>query len=951
MTRESAQEESELLERERELEALDEAIRASCAGAGGAVLIEGPAGIGKSSLIRAGRERARSAGMRVLSARGSELEQRFAYGIVRQLFERALLTADDRERREFLGGSARLAEGIFGEASAEQAGLSEEARLHALFWLSVNLAEKQPLALAVDDLHWCDTGSLRWLAYLLHRIEGLSILLLASFRPAEPGSDTRLLDALAAEPTASVVRPASLSRTAAATLVRNDLSPRADDEFCAACHDETKGNPLLLRELVSALASEGVDPTSKELHRVRSIGPHAVSRTVALRLASLPAESSALAQAVAVLGDDADLGVAAALAGLGREPAATAAATLMRVGLLRREPPLGFVHPVVRAAIYGELTASGREQAHARAAEILAAHDAPPEQVAAHVLLTEPAGRPAVVAALRAAAASALARGAVESAAAYLRRALAEPPLPEERADLLIELSRAERLVHGPSAAEHLREALELARGPQRRAEIALELGRTLYFSQQGREAVDVIEAALSELPPGDRRLRRSLEAALLHAAIEDEALYPGALPRLARVRAEAQDDSPEARALLAILSYHDTRAGASLDQCVARAEQALAGERPPPEEAVVFAFAGFVLAAADRFEAVTSVCDEVIADARARGSVFAFAVASWLRGRVNHLRGSLDEAEADLRNSVDAGRSHGLYAVLAYPVAKLADVLMERGELGAASDVLASLGITSDVPDTPHLHTFMETRGRLRVLQGRPREGVAELRELGRRFETIGGRNPAVIAWRSEAALALRALGDSERARALADEEVELAREWGAPRALGRALRIAALVEDGERRLERLRNAVETLADSPAILERAYALAEYGAALRRSNQRSEARAPLRDAVELARVCGAEPLVQRAHEELLAAGARPRRFRETGVESLTASERRIATMAAEGLTNREIAQALFVTPKTVEMHLHNAFRKLDVRSRTELPSALSRASPAARAVQ
>ncbi|MDQ3866051.1 MAG: LuxR C-terminal-related transcriptional regulator, partial [Actinomycetota bacterium] len=447
-------------------------------------------------------------------------------------------------------------------------------------------------------------------------------------------------------------------------------------------------------------------------------------------------------------------------------------------------------------------------------------------------------------------------------------------------------------------------------------------------------------EAALAQLPPGNQRTRRALEAAILHTAIEDSALYPRATQRLDRARAERMDDSPEARTLLAILAYHDTRAGSSLDDCVARAEQALAGQTPPPDEAVVFAFAGFVLAAADRFDAAASVCDDAIADARSRGSVFAFAVAAWLRGRVNHLRGALSEAEADLRNSIEAGRAHGLHPVLPYPVAKLADVLMDRGDLDEAANALASLPVAETVPDTPHLHTFMETRGRLRVLQGRPREGLADLLELGRRFEAIGGRNPAVIAWRSEAALALRALGKDERARTLAAEELELAQEWGAPRTLGRALRIAALVDDGGQQLQRLRSAVDVLAKSPALLERAHTLTDYGAALRRASQRAEARAPLRDAVDLARDCGAEPLVDRAHAELLATGARPRRLHESGIESLTASERRIAAMAAGGLTNREIAQALFVTPKTIEMHLHHAFRKLGVRSRTELASTL-----------
>jgi DNA-binding CsgD family transcriptional regulator len=177
-----------------------------------------------------------------------------------------------------------------------------------------------------------------------------------------------------------------------------------------------------------------------------------------------------------------------------------------------------------------------------------------------------------------------------------------------------------------------------------------------------------------------------------------------------------------------------------------------------------------------------------------------------------------------------------------------------------------------------------------------------------------------------------------------LAREELELARAWGAPRALGRALRVVGLVESGRQGIERIRESVAVLEHSPARLEQAYAVTDLGAALRRGNRRAEAREHLRSGLELAQRCGATRLAERAHEELVAAGARPRRLVMSGVESLTPSERRTAGLAAEGLTNKEIAQALFVTPRTVEMHLSNAFRKLDISARTQLPAALAAAA-------
>jgi DNA-binding CsgD family transcriptional regulator len=230
----------------------------------------------------------------------------------------------------------------------------------------------------------------------------------------------------------------------------------------------------------------------------------------------------------------------------------------------------------------------------------------------------------------------------------------------------------------------------------------------------------------------------------------------------------------------------------------------------------------------------------------------------------------------------------------------------------------------------------------RLRLLRGDLAGGLEEMLQAGRLFEEVGSWNPAFIAWRSPAALALLQLGRGDEGGPLVEEELELARTWGAPRALGAALRAAGLIEGGERGLALLEEAVEVLSESPAKLEHAKARTELGAALRRANRRSEAREQLRQGLELATICGAVSLAERAETELLATGARPRRIALSGVESLTPSERRVAEMAAEGPTNREIAQALFVTQRTVEVHLTSIYRKLAISSRSQLAAALGK---------
>jgi len=939
---------SDLLEREGELAQLGALIEAARDGAGRFVLLEGGAGIGKTGLLTAAREWGREAGMDVLHARGGELEREFSYGIVRQLFEPALAGARGRSRAEILSGAAALAAPLFGgdylADGGSTAAESGFATVHGLFWLTANLAGRRPLMLAVDDLHWADKPSLRWLSYLIRRLEGLPLLVVACLRPAEPEGEDRALAEVVSDPAVFVVRPPPLSDAAVAVLVRATLSPEAEAEFCDACFAATGGNPLFVRELMAALATQGVAATADQAPRVREIGPEGVVRSVRLRLSRLPAEAERLARAVAVLGDDVELDAAAALAGLDHERAADAAAALARAGILRPELPLAFVHPVVRAAVYNGLTPAEREREHAKAARILAERGAADEHAAAQLLLTSPKGEDSVVVSLREAARHALAQGAGDNAVAYLRRALAEPPPTEQRAETLHELGSAERLTLEPAASGHLREALRLTEDPRRRAWIALELGRMLFWGEGGRadEAVDVLERAIAELPGDEPDLRQRLEAALLTIALEEPALYVRAVERLERLRAQRPDSTLGGRILLAALAYHDARAGASLASCVARAERALAGGPLYGHEAGMgWCHVGFVFVNADRFDAARDIYDAALVDARARGSVFAFALASLLRGGAAYLRGALVDAEADLRLAIEACESNGLAARLPTPYAYLADTLIERGDLDGAAGALARVAAGEDFPETVHLISYRTSRARLRILQGRTREGLAELFELGRRFEAIGGRNPAVYSWRSPAALALLELGEREEARRLSAEEVELAREWGASRALGKALRTAGLVEGGEAGLPLLREAVDALEDSSALLERARALTELGAALRRANRRREAREPLRQGLELAHSCGAKPLAEHAHTELLATGARPRRLVLSGLEALTPSERRVAEMAADGLSNRDIAQALFVTPKTVEVHLSNAYRKLEISSRSQLPLALA----------
>ncbi len=936
-------EETALLERGEELAALDAALAACRLGTGELVVIEGPAGIGKSSVVAEGRSRAGDAGMTVLQARGSELEGAFSYGVVRQLFEPALARADAGERGRLLGGVAVHAARLFdpaavvgGEPASEDAAF---ALHHGLYWLVVNLAESRPLVLAIDDLQWADAASVRWVSYLGRRLEGLRVCVLAAVRPLE--DEGPVLAELLADPGTTVVRPTALSAAAVAELVRAGLSPEAEDEFCLACHRATGGNPLFVRELVRTLGVEEVAPTAASAEAVERLAPDAVSRSVRVRLSRLPAEAASVARAVAVLGDGAEGSHVARLAEIDPRALAAAAATLARAHLLHADPPFRFVHPVVRNAVYESIPADERAQDHARAATMLASAGAAREAVAAQLLLAPPETADGAVATLRAAARRAVADGALESATRYLRRALQEPVEPEERGGLLLELAGSELWLGTTTVVETLRDAVTLVREPRTRREAYLELGRALAWSLREEDAVQALEQALAEDPDADDELSRRIEADLIASAIRVPSLHADARNRLDSLDFTVVE-GVGAHMLLGLHAFHETTQGRGRERAVAHAEQALSAIPPEEQGFSVWAPLG-VLVFADRLDEGLRYVEASLANARLRGGAYSFAGGLVSRAMLRFAAGALEEAEADLRIAFDQFAQRQVRFV-PHTYGYLAQVLVERGAPAEAAEVLgAAAAELGEIPEQFWYLPLIRARGMVASARGDHQAALADALTTGRILAAVGAVNPAVSSpgWRSQAALVHHALGAEAEALGLAREEVELAREWGAPRALGRALRVLGSLEGGGEGSDHLREAVDVLEASPARLEYANALTDLGAALRRGNRRAEAREPLRQALELAQRIGAVVAAERAHDELIASGARPRRLVTTGVDALTPSERRVAALAAEGLSNREIAQSLFVALRTVEMHLSNAFRKLGVSARTQLPAALA----------
>lgn len=940
-----------LLERDAELALLERLVDTAAASTGNLVLIEGPAGIGKSALLAELRRRAAAAGCGILAARGSELEREFAFGVVGQLFEGAVAAAPPAERDRLLGGAAARAARLFPvlDEPGSPVGHSSFALQHALYWLTVNLAGGRPLLLVVDDAHWADPASLAFLGFLARRLETLPVLLVVTTRPAEPGVTPGVLEDLDLEPGSFVVEPEPLSPPAVATLVRAALGEAAHEVLCAACHEASGGNPFYLGELLREL--RGADAPSVD--QVRTLGPRRVATAVLVRIGRLDPPAGALACTLAVL-DRAELRLAAELADLDLPEAGTAADALFQAGVLSDErPELSFVHPVVRQAIYRDLPPTERAAAHGRAARLLAAAGAGPEAVAAHLLAGEPQADPWAVARLREAAQEALAWGVPDAAVRYLQRAMAEPPESADRPELLIELGAAANVAGGPDPTGSLTEAWELATDPELRARVAFELGFVLADNHRVVEAVAILEQGGEELRGSGSQLAVELRCSLLLMGMLTAATRRRTRARFRATRAQMAESAAEATALLGPLAAFDLLvSGGTADEVAALVDRAVRTTPGRVDRAfwILPGLSTWLLVETGRLEAAERCASQAIATMRAHGALHGLALAAAMRALVRHRRGALAAAEADATTGLEIAAELGVWHGFSPATLNvLVSVLLDRGEPAAARIALGRAEGQPCQPDGLLDQLLYEANARVLMAEGNPRAALVEL-AVCRDFEAAYGIDNGVVpvAWRGQAALAHLALGELDQAHRLAAEEVRLARRFGAPRPLGLALHALGLVllaaSDPSGR-EHLREAAGILERAGLVLDHARVQAGLGAALRRANQRVEARRGLRAALETARSCGARDLAEAAAVELQAAGGPSMAPRQRGAHALTVSERRVAQLAAEGLTNAAIAQALFVSVKTVEMHLSSTYRKLAISSRSQLPAVLAGQNP------
>ncbi len=923
-----------LVDRDLELGQLRACLDAALAGRSRTAVIAGPAGIGKTSLLQRLRADARAAGATVLSARGSQLEKEFGFGAVRQLFDPHL--GDPAVREGLLAGAAAGASQVFDGAHSPADAPPESlfTVLHGLFLLTGNLTARGPVVVAVDDAQWCDTSSLRFLGYLVRRLEGLPVLVVATVRTGEQYVDDELLHELSADPDAVAVHPRPLTRTGSVEVVRSRLAG-ADEDFAGACFRTTSGNPLLLRQLLQALESEGVRPDASHADTVRAIGSRAVSSMVMMRFRRMPGAYRDVARAIAVLGDGASLPLVATMTQLSEEATAAAIAGLARSEVLRPEHPLGFVHPLVGAAVYDDLPLGEREMQHGRAAQVLGLGGASPEQVAAHLLVVPPRGDHAVVEALREAAARAAARGSTESATAYLRRALQEPPAREELATLLMEVGRLETLTSGTAAIEHLEAAYQLFEDPVDRAETAIMLGRTAVFAGPRGAATRIAREAAAELPEHLSDHRQALVA-----LSRISGFMHGLDPREYAVEEPPPvvGDGPGARGLAALVAWEELCAGTDRERAVALARFALEDrilQRHDP--GLLWVVAANVLGMAG--EDTEAFWEEELEVAYRTGNLFAaMATHLWLGFQQWHtgdLRAALQSMAHCTEQNI-AWNLHGLGQMYVEPFS--VHLLLDRGHVGDAREMLELAAETPRMGDSVRLH--LEAEARVLLAEGRPEESLAALD----RAEALMGvvRNPVWRPWRWLRARTLHALGRDDEALDLLDEELDACRLWGTPGLVGRTLLLRGQVL-GPAGEDVLREALRLLTGSERRLDVGWASYSLAALLLGRDPASgpapEAAVLLRRAVEVAEACGADGLRQDAATLLRTLGEHvsdvpPPRVRLTG------TERRIAMMAADGVEPEQIAMAFLVTTSTVTSIVESVYERLGVSSPAGLRAAL-----------
>jgi DNA-binding NarL/FixJ family response regulator len=902
--------------REKELRTLRGFLANAAAGRAEILSITGELGVGKSVLLDAAADLARSMGFTVAIGRGARLETHLDGGVVRQLAE------------ELDGDAADLPP-------------NQVSSLEGFYHLVRDAADQRPVALVIDDVQATDVWSMRSLAYIRRRTADLPLLIiLGSTIGQTPAGEVAIAELTGCS--SESMELGGLDVPAVAELLKTNISAPVHADLAAVCHDVTNGNPYLLNALFRALRKRFGESWGRILpDDVRTLGAPDLGELLRVRLRALPGAAE-LVRAVAVLDAEATVDLVAAMSGLDYPHALRGIDALVRLRILSNSTSVSFRHSFARYAVLEDLPVATRAADHARAARLLSDEDAPDEQVAAHLLEARGIRLPWGVDVLRRAARTAHHKGDLALAHALLERALDEHLQPDERLAVQLELVHVDFLVDQATGMARLREALAHADDARSAVGQAVTMLLRACSASEARLAISIALQLQSRLSSQEHNESWELRAmSYLAAAGNDLGLALRASMFTDELETEVPEE-PRLRQIHAVLmSLGHALRGDSALEAVRYAAEALSGERTDVfVQPFVFTLSTCFLVDApelsDRFRRAIGSSSEPHDFHLRKGTAVSLA-----HGMDCLANGELIKAKTFLKWQMRLFDE--LNAVATCPMAilcaaRLTEVLVNLGRSDEARELLARNGFTGELPELFQHNLLLYARGKLKLATKDPDGALEDLLECGRRLEASAVDSPAVIPWRALAVRAYLALGMREAAAKLAKLDHEKARLWGTPRALGTALLSIGLTADDEEAGTRaLLKATEFLAESKAKLHLAEAVFELGAQLRRRGQSERAIPYLRRAVELSAKCESQPLIRLAGDELRA--CEPANAEGT-VHGLTKQETRVAGMAAQGLTNRQIAEALFLTRRTVELHLSGAYRKLGITGRADLAMAL-----------
>jgi tetratricopeptide (TPR) repeat protein len=868
-----------LWERDEEVATLKEAIaalRADAASSGSLLVFSGEAGLGKTALLAEARRIAESSGCAVWSARGGETVTSVPFNVVRQLLQPALVSLLPEEAREYLGDWYDIAGPALGITEPGERQPDPQGVCDGLVAAVRRLAKRDwPLVLLIDDTHWADQETLRWLAAFAERLEDLSVLVVVARRPGGVSGDSaRLLDAVAA-----AARPVAtlnaLTPAAAAGLTRATLGEHADAPFCREVWAVTGGNPYETVELLAKVQDSELEPAEGSAAELRDLNRSARGRGLVARLEGLGVDATRFAWAAAILGTGISLDLAAQLAGMQDDEALRCAELLGAARILTRtqstngqvpDGDLEFVHPLIATAVYRSIPDALRTAMHGQAAWAVTESGRGAAAASRHLLEVHPDDDPELVEQMREAAGEHLAVGAPDAARRCLERALAEPPLPEVHARVLYELGCATLLTAPSTTIGHLRAALERpGLEDEMRVDAVFRLSQALLHNNQLDEAVRTVDAEVARLAPGPARLRLQAVHYMwegIHAG-EERSGHSRGLAELVKT-CTGRDNSE--RALLILRGFDAMTRGENAEEVLELCDRALVNGRLAPglgwtdtEWGVeLLLMLGSAYAYADRLDRAESLFSEALrAYVKAGWSGGHLSLANAYLGLAHRRRGRLADAEHYQRESLRLAERVGRGLPLYWSATcGLIDTLLARGHIQEAAEIADRYGFAPPYPSTIVLPDTRSVRGRLLLAAGRAKEGINELEAAEKAATARGHHNTVLAPWAFDLAKAL-ATEDPARAAALAADARRQAERFGTDTAIGEALRCAAALETGQRAVRLAAQAVTYLEASPCQYEHAAARVEYGIAARSASE-------INKGLTLAHSCGADGLAARA---------------------------------------------------------------------------------------